>query len=169
MDEQRLSDYYRRALSRTGAAELAADDLVALAAGRHLGDRHDAVLATLAASPAALALYRMAQASAAPSASLAGELETLSRRGAVRRERRHLGSGGRARRFAAAFASAAVLALVAWRLLPGVGAGDPALALPATDRILAADSFEVGKALDPDAVRSAGDEPIFHDDFGSSG
>jgi hypothetical protein len=171
MDEQRLTEYYRRALARTGAAVPAADDIVALAAGRHLGDRHAAVLAALAASPDALALFRMAQASAQPAAMLAAELDALSRHGSARRERRHQGTGGRVRRFAAAFGTAAALALVAWRLLPGVGADDPALAMPASDTILAADSFELGRELDHDhdGAPHAGDESIFHDDFGSSG
>lgn len=169
MDETRLTGYYRRALARTGAVAPAADDLVALAAGRHLGDRHDAVIAALAATPEALALYRIAQDSAQPSAVLAGEIDALSRRGSVRRARRHEGAGGRVRRFAAAFGTAAALALVAWRLLPGVGADDPALAMPASDTILAADSFEVGRELDRDGAPHAGDESIFRDDFGSSG
>jgi hypothetical protein len=73
------------------------------------------------------------------------------------------------RRFAAAFGTAAALALVAWRMLPGLGTEDPALAMPASDTILAADSFEVGRELDRDSAPHAGDESIFHDDFGSSG
>jgi hypothetical protein len=173
MDDARLTAHFRRALARTGAAapnaDCLADDLVALAAGRHLGDRHQAVVAALAASPEALAMFRMAQASAQPAAVLAGELDALSRRGSVRREHRHAGTGGRVRRFAAAFGTAAALALVAWRLLPGVGADDPALAMPASDTILAADSFEAGRALERDGAPHAGDESIFHDDFGSSG
>ena len=85
MDDMRLTELYRRALARSGAAAPAADDLVALAAGRHLGDRHDAVVAALAATPDALALHRVAQAVAQPAAALAGELEALSRRGSARR------------------------------------------------------------------------------------
>jgi hypothetical protein len=177
MDDARLTAHFRRALARTGAvapdadrsADCLADDLVALAAGRHLGDRHPAVVAALAASPEALAMFRMAQASAQPAAVLAGELDALSRRGSARRERRHEGAGGRVRRFAAAFGTAAALALVAWRLLPGSGTDDPSLAMPASDTILAADSFEVGRELDRDSAPHAGDESIFHDDFGSSG
>ena len=87
MDDMRLAELYRRALARTGAAAPAADDLVALAAGRHLGDRHDAVLAALAATPDALALHRVAQAAAQPAAALAGELEALSRRAEPRPQR----------------------------------------------------------------------------------
>lgn len=177
MDDARLTDYFRRALARTGAvapdangsADGLADDLVALAAGRHLGDRHQAVVAALAASPEALAMFRMAQASAQPAAMLAGELDALSGRGSARRERRHEGAGGRVRRFAAAFATAAALALVAWRMLPGPGSDDPAMVMPASDMILAADSFEVGRTPDHDGAPHAGDESIFHDDFGSSG
>ena len=169
MDDMRLAELYRRALARTGAAAPAAEDLVALAAGRHLGDRHDAVLAALAATPDAVSLHRVAQAAAQPAAVLAGELDALSRRGTARRERRHEGAGGRVRRVAAAFGTAAALALVAWRLLPGVGADDPALVMPVSDTILAADSFEVGRGTDSDGAPIAGDSPIFHDDFGSSG
>ena len=73
------------------------------------------------------------------------------------------------RRIAAAFGTAAALALVAWRLLPGVGADDPALVMPVSDTILAADSFEVGRGTDSDGAPIAGDSPIFLDDFGSSG
>lgn len=169
MDEKRLSELYRRALARTGAVAPSAEELIALAAGRHLGDRHDAAVAALAATPQAQALFRMAQDSAPAAALLAAEVDGLARRGSERRERRHEGAGGRVRRFAAAFGTAAALALVAWRLLPGVGTEDPALAMPASDTILAADSFEFGRELDREVAPRGGDESIFHDDFGSSG
>ncbi|MBL8273373.1 MAG: hypothetical protein JNJ74_06130 [Xanthomonadales bacterium] len=165
MDEKRLSELYRRALARTGAVAPSAEELIALAAGRHLGDRHDAAVAALAATPQALALFRMARDSAPAAAELAAEADGLSRRGAQRRERRHEGAG-RARRYAAAVGLAAVLALVALRILPGAGSADPAL--PLSDTILAADSFEAGRG--PDRAGAATDEaPIFNDDFGSNG
>ena len=167
MDEKRLSELYRRALARTGAVAPSAEELIALAAGRHLGDRHDAAVAALAATPQALALFRMAQDSAPAASVLAAEVDDQSRRGSERRERRHVGAG-RTRRYAAAVGLAAALALVALRFLPGAGSADPALALPLSDNILAADSFEAGRG--PDRAGAAPAEaPIFNDDFGSNG
>lgn len=167
-----LSELYRRASAGDGTPALDPEQLARLAAGEHLGEAHDRVVAALAQSAPDAGSLRAALATTPASEWLAAELaggEARSRPHGFGRTVAH----ARGRRWQwAALAASAFLALAL--LMPRnttVAPSEPVVESTPTvadDWILAGD-FEEGPSPEQSVhgAQPAGEEGIFIDDFGA--
>jgi len=168
-----LSELYREGCQTEQGETLDADSLARLAAGEHLGDRHDEVVAALAGSTTHAAALRTALAVAPDAEWLAGELRTGQGRQHAHRSARAI-VHARSRRWQWAALAASAFLAVALLLprespLPRVAPVASQAAQGSNDWILAG-SFEEGpspKTPIQGKSQGKGDEGIFVDDFGA--
>ena len=166
-----LSGLYRRASAGDGSPVLDADLLARLAAGEHLGEEHDRVVAALAQSATAAASVRAALATAPASAWLEAELARAQGRARPHGFGRAVAHARGRRWQLAALAASAFLALAL--LMPRETPVTPAApmaqspAAGADDWILAGDFEGAPRPEEPTHGSKPGDEGIFIDDFGA--
>jgi hypothetical protein len=139
-----------------------ADLIARLAAGEHLGERHEAELARIAASPALSSLLRLALASQGAAEELAAGIAALNAPRVVpfaARPRR------RVLPWVAMAATVAGVALLATSLdRADAPSGEPAVAQQATDDAIFGEAFEGAIA---DAGESDSGDSIFSGEFDS--
>jgi hypothetical protein len=155
-DKPSLSALYRHATAARDSG-IGAEDVARLAAGEHLGARHDAAVEALAGSAPALAAFRAARAVAPVADAIAAGDRVVV---AFPRQRQDLPRFAMAAGVMAMALSAGLL----WRMTPdGAGPAGPAVALD--DRIFSV-SYESDTAIAADLGAPRDEEAIFVDEFG---